>query len=211
MLQHHYNFSQVLTFSGVLWYDNSNIRAPSCYQSYLLKPEYIDGLFPVYHALYPEIRNIDIGDLHFTIKKFSSICIGSEKFGSKGESRNLRSARVLVSWHTGDGSISPTSPLAPGVVDYYICHRLTLKESVEREHYFAFTRLVKKHPNKHNLGCLNTLPVWDATNFEKIRPASFLPVHLIHSLFTGITLSADIVKLMVVCPIPRRANISLAN
>ena len=161
MLQHYYNFSQVLTFSGVLWYDNSNIRAPACYQ-YLLKPEYIDGLFPVYHALYPEIRNIDIGDLHFTIKKFSSICILSEKFGSKGESRNLRSARVLASWHTGDGSISPTSPLAPGVVDYYICHRLTLN-GVEREHYFACTRLVKKHPNKHNLGCLNTLPVWDAT------------------------------------------------
>ena len=96
MLHHYYNFSQVLTFSDVLWYDNSNIRAPACYQSYLLKPEYIDGLFPVYHALYPEIRNIDIGDLHFTIKKFSSICIGSEKFGSKGASRNLRSARVLA-------------------------------------------------------------------------------------------------------------------
>ena len=210
MLQHYYKFSQVLTFSGVLWYDNSNIRAPACYQSYLLKPEYIDGLFPMCHALCPEIRNIDISDLHFTMKKFSSICIGSEKFGSKGESRNLRSARVLVSWHTGDGSISPTSPLAPEVVDYYICHRLTLN-SVEGEHYFAFTRLVKKHPNKHNLGCLNTLPVWDATNFEKIHPASFLPVHLIHSHFTGTTLSADIVKLMVVCPIPRRANISFAN
>ena len=95
-------------------------------------------------------------------------------------------------------------------MDYYIYHRLTLN-GVEREHYFAFTRLVKKHPNKHNLGCLNKLPMWDATNFEKIRPASFLPVHLIHSLFTRTTLSADIVKLMVVCPIPRRANVYIIS
>ena len=212
MLQHYYKFSQVLSFSGVLWYDNSNIRAPACYQSDLL-PEYIDGLFLVHHALYPEIRNIDIVDLYFTIKKFSSVCIGSEKFGSKGESTNLRSARVLASWHTGDGSISPTSPLAPGVVDYYICHRLTLN-GVEREHYFAFTRWFKKHPNKRHLGCFNTLPVWDATTFEQIGPASFLPVHRIHSLFTETTLSVDNVTLMVVCSIryfPRRANISLEN
>jgi len=45
MLHSYYKLSQMESFSGVEWYDNRNIQAPTCYESELLKPEYIGGLF----------------------------------------------------------------------------------------------------------------------------------------------------------------------
>ena len=210
MLQRYFTLSQLLSFAGVLWYDNANIRAPASYQCDLLKSEYIDGLLVVYRALYPAMRSINIGDLHFTITKFSSIFVGGDKFGSKAESRNLRSVRILASWRDNNGLISPSSSLTPGIVDYFMCHKLTL-DGIEREHYFAVVQWFKKHPQKKCLGGFDTLTVWDPTNFEHMGASSFLPVHRIHSLFTGAVLSLDNVKLMAVCPIPRRASILSAS
>ena len=169
----------------MLWYDNTNIRVPASYQTDLLTSVDIAKLLIVYHALYPEERNIDIGDLHFTIKKFSTIfvgVVGAEKFGSKAESRTLRSARVLASWHGAEGLISATSPLSPGVTDFLMCHKLTVN-GTEREHYFACVRWFKKHPWNQCLGSFNTLCVWDASNFEPRASSYFLPVYRIQSFY----------------------------
>ena len=134
--------------------------------------------------MYPEERNIDISDLHFTIKKFSTIFFGAEKFGSKTESRTLRSARVLI---------SATSPLSHGTIDYFMCHKLTVN-GMEREHYFACVRWFKRHPRNQCLGSFNTLCVWDANNFEPRASSYFLPVYRIHSLSNGAYLTLDNVK-----------------
>ena len=185
----------------MLWYDNTNIRVPASYQTDLLTSVDIAKLLIVYHALYPEERNIDIGDLHFTIKKFSTIFVGAEKFGSKAESRTLRSAKVLI---------SATSPLSHGTIDYFMCHKLTVN-GMEREHYFACVRWFKRHPWNQCLGSFNTLCVWDANNFEPRASSYFLPVYRIHSLSNGAYLTLDNVKLMAVCLIPRSATILLAS
>ena len=210
MLHSYYKFSQMESLSGVLWYDNRNIQAPTSYESELLKPEYIGGLFQAYRAMYPDNTNICLDDIPLTVKKFTSLLLGTERFGSKGECRNLRTARILASWHAGDGSVSSTSSLSPGIVDYYILHKFHLN-GMEREHYFAFVRWFKKHPRKQCLGTFKTLPVWHATMFERNGTSCFLPVHRIHSLFTGATLFIDNVNLLAVCAIPRHANISQAN
>ena len=67
----------------MLWYDNTNIRVPASYQTDLLTSVDIAKLLIVYHALYPEERNIDIGDLHFTIKKFSTIFLVQKSLAPK--------------------------------------------------------------------------------------------------------------------------------
>ena len=92
--------------------------------------------------------NIDICDLHFTIKKLSTI------FGSSAKSRSLKSARLLASRHDGEGQISAESPLFPGIVSYFMCHKLAV-DGEEREHYFAYVRSFKKHPHKQCLGNFN--------------------------------------------------------
>ena len=209
-VQQYYLLSQRANFANVLWYDNTNIRVPASYQTDLLTSVDIAKLLIVYHALYPEERNIDIGDLHFTIKKFSTIFVGAERFGSKAESRTLRSAKVLASWHSAEGLISATSPLSPGIIDYFMCHKLTVN-GTEREHYFACVRWLKKHPWNQCLGSFNTLCVWDANNFEPRASSYFLPVYRIHSLSNGAYLTLDNVKLMAVCLIPRSATILLAS
>ena len=200
-VQQYYLLSQLANFANVLWYDNTNIRVPASYQTDLLTSVDIAKLLIVYHALYPEERNIDISDLHFTIKKFSTIFVGAEKFGSKAESRTLRSARVLI---------SATSPLSHGTIDYFMCHKLTVN-GMEREHYFACVRWFKRHPRNQCLESFNTLCVWDANNFEPRASSYFLPVYWIHNLSNGAYLTLDNVKLMAVCLIPRSATILLAS
>ena len=209
-VQQYYLLSQLTNFANVLWYDNNNVRVPASYKTDMLTSEDIDTILIVYQTLYPG-GNISISDLHFTIKKFTSIFVGTEKFGSRAERRALRSARVLASWHGNEGLISAaTSTLCPGIVDYFICHQVTI-DGVDREHYFACVEWFKKHPSLQRLGNFNTLSVWDGSDFEPGGPSRFLPVHRIHSLFTGAYISLDNVKLMTVCPIPRRANIFLSN
>lgn len=206
-LQHYFSVSKITDFARVLWFDNANITVPSSYRDDVLTSEEVAALLLVYQAMYPEEPNITFGDLHITIKKFSSIFVGAEKYGSKAECRSLRSARVLASWQDGQGNISPTSSLSPGIVDYYMCHKLTLS-GVEREHHFAFVRWLKKHPQAECLGGFNTICVWDGSNFESTcAPCCFLPVHRIHSLFTGGFLHVDNINLLAVCPIPRKVTV----
>ena len=172
----------------------------------MLTSEDIAALLIVYDVLYPRERNIEIWDLHFTVKKFSSIFVGAEKFGSKADSRSLGSAKLLASWHDGEGQISATSPLFPGIVDYFMCHRLTLMVWTGNI-ILLMSGGSKKHPHKQCFGNFNSLCVWDGINFEASAPNCFLPVHRIHSLFPWAYLFVDEAKLMAVSPIPRRASI----
>ena len=109
-----------------------------------------------------------------------------------------------------EGLIRATSPLSPGITDYFMCHKLTVN-GTEREHYFACVWWFKRHPWNQCLGSFNTLCVWDANNFEPRALSYFLPIYRIHSLFTGAYLTLDNVKLMAFCPIPRRATILPAS
>ena len=153
-MQQHYLLSQLNNFASVLWYDNANVTAPASFKMDMLTSENIRTILIVYQALYPE-RIIDINDLHFTVKKFSSILVGAEKFGSKAESRTSRSARVLASWNS-EGHISATSTLSPGIIEYFISHKVTM-DGVAREHYFACVKWFKQHRDYKRLDNFNTL------------------------------------------------------
>ena len=128
----YYLLSQKASFANVLWHDNTNLRVPGSYQTDMLTSEDISALLIVYKALYPHIKNISVSGLHNTIKKFASIFLGSEKFGSKAETRSLRSARVLASWNSSNGLIRATAQLSPGIVDYFMCHKVNI-DGMERE------------------------------------------------------------------------------
>ena len=70
------------------------------------------------------------------MRRFGSIIIGPEKFGSKHECRSLRSARITACWTDNHGSISPESGVRPGKVDYFIQHTLKIA-SQSQQHVFA--------------------------------------------------------------------------
>ena len=61
--------------------------------------------------------NITIDQMSRLIKKFGSVTIGSERYGSKMEARSIRSGHILASWPTGCGDINKnTFFLTPGIV-----------------------------------------------------------------------------------------------
>ena len=144
-LQHYFLLSQEANLARVSWYDNTRVTVPASYRDDMLTSEEVAALQFVYHVMYPEEMSVSLVDIHVIIKKYSSIFVSAEKYGSKAECSSLRSARVLASWHDGVGHISSTSPLSPGIVDYYMCHKLIVN-GVEREHYFAYVRWFRKHP-----------------------------------------------------------------
>ena len=75
-VQQYYLLSQLTNFANVLWYDNTNTPVPGSFQTDMLTSEDIAALLIVYDVLYPGERNIEICDLHFTVKRFSSIFLG---------------------------------------------------------------------------------------------------------------------------------------
>ena len=116
-LQQYYFLSRVASFARVPWYSNTNVTVLASYQEDMLSSEEVTALFSAYCAMYSEDNAVNICNLHvIIIKRFSSICVGAEKYGSKAECRSLRSARILASWNGSDSQISATSPLSPGLV-----------------------------------------------------------------------------------------------
>jgi len=51
----------------------------------------------VYQSLYLQLT-IEVKDMAETMKKFSSISLGNQGYGSKLEYCSLRSAQILASW-----------------------------------------------------------------------------------------------------------------
>ena len=119
LLQQYFLLSQEANLARVSWYDNTNVTVSASFRDDMLTSEEVAVLQFVYHVMYPEEMSVSLVDIHVAIKKYSSIFVGAEKYGSKAECRSLRSARVLASWHDGVGHISSTSPLSLGIVDYY--------------------------------------------------------------------------------------------
>ena len=55
--------------------------------------------------MYPYL-DLTTAFLNSTYKKYSSLCVGEERFGSGSESRLYKHARVMVSWVGDEGEIS---------------------------------------------------------------------------------------------------------
>ena len=71
-----------------------------------------------------------------TARRFGSVIIGQEKFGSRRECRSLRSARVIASWTDDQGLISPGAEPRPGRVDCFLQHTVKIGEQ-NQQHVFA--------------------------------------------------------------------------
>ena len=69
--------------------------------------------------------------LNSTYKKYSSLCVGEERFGSGTESRLYKHARVMASWVGDEGEIS-LGISRPGRVKYFLnIHLLLIRNSMD--------------------------------------------------------------------------------
>ena len=84
-------------------------------------------LLKVYNIMHPDI-SFTFNDMSQLIQKFGRITVGTTTFGSKMESRSVRSSRILASWHSKDGTINvETFSLTPRYSEIFFqaCCELT--------------------------------------------------------------------------------------
>ena len=98
----------------MLWSDFDLVGLPNRFKHFVLDSDELRVLLDCYKTMYPR-EKIELTSS--VARKYSSVMLGTEKFGSKMDCRNLRSARVMASWTTDDGCIDISVPSRPGIVN----------------------------------------------------------------------------------------------
>ena len=138
-------------------------------------------LLKVYNMMYPD-KSITSNGMNQLIRKFGRITVGTTAFGSKMETRSVRSSRILASWHSKNGSINvQTFSLIPGIVRSFFKHAVNLEE-LSVDHTFACVRWCKEDQNICEIG--NPVQMWSA-EYEEGGPSCFIPVQRIHSRYVS--------------------------
>ena len=133
-------------------------------------------------------------------RKFSNVLLGTEKFGSKLDCRNLRSARIMASWSGDNGLIDTSVPTRPGIVNFYIVHTVKINGEFH-QHAFAVVWWYKTDCDQGHFG--KPSQVWKLHNYEPCGPSLFMPVQRIGQKFACCSLELNGVDKLIVNPIPR--------
>ena len=156
----------------------SEAHLPRFYRIRTLDSDDLSSLLAVYKLMYGAAIS-DTSCLAKTVRRFGSIFIGAEKFGSRLECRSLRSARIIASWIDNGGLISPCAGLRPGRVDCFI--QRTLKIGLQsQQHVFALVDWYVEDESKDKYG--KPVEIW-RKGFLPGGPSRFLPVPRIFSKF----------------------------
>ena len=101
------------------WSDLTLVGVPNSFKHFVLDSDELRVLFECYKTLY---SRQEVESSSSVGRKYSNIRLGTEKFGSKLDRRNMRSARIIASWTAEDGSIHISAPSRPGIVNCYVVH-----------------------------------------------------------------------------------------
>lgn len=165
--------------SGKVWRNYCGVFCPSNYKLSCLDSDDAMLLLAVYKFMYRDI-SISLDDMSQLIEKFGHITIGTTVFGSKMETRSIRSARILASWHSTNGTVNlETFHLTPGIVRYFFKHTLNL-EGKSIVHTFACMKWCKAVEDCYEIG--NPTQIWSG-KYHEGGSSSFMPVQRIHSRY----------------------------
>ena len=194
---HLFNSACCLTLGEFQWSDLTLVGLPNSFKHFALDADELKVLFECYRTLYPE-EEIELSS--YVARKYSNVMLGSEKFGSKMDCRNLRSARVMASWTADDGSIDTNAPRRPGIVNFYLVHSVKINGEFF-QHAFAVVWWFKTDHDQGHFG--KPAQVWKRYDYEPSGPAVFMPVQRIAQRFACCSVKLNGVDKLVVSPIPR--------
>ena len=160
-----------------VWTDLTSICFEKSYKLASLDQDELNALRSVYSSLYPEVIEASL-HLASLYKKYKSLSVRGERYGSTIGFRLCPYARVIASWCGENGVVNP-GMMRPGIVRYFIVHSAEI-EGKQNVHVFAVVNWLKS--SEQDFGFGNPLSVWLARDFEH-GPAVFLPVQRIHSKF----------------------------
>ena len=179
------------------WSDLTLVNFSNSFKHFSLLDDELKLLLECYKALYP---NKEIKLSSSIARKYSNVMLGTEKFGSKMDCRNLRSARVMASWSADDGSIDTSVPKRPGIVNFYFVHNVKLNAEF-CQHAFA---VVWWYNADHDQGYFGKpAQVWKPFDYKPCGPALFMPVQRIWLKFACCSMKINEPEKLVISPIPR--------
>ena len=132
--------------------------------------------------------------------KFSNVLLVTEKFGSKLDCRNSKSARIVASWSGDDGLIDTSVPTRSGTVNLYIVQTVKINGEFH-QHAFAVVWWYKTDCDLGHFG--KPSHVWKLHAYEPCRPSLFMPVQSIGQKFACCSVELNGVDKLIVNPIPR--------
>ena len=97
-----FNSACCLNLGDFQWSNLALVGLPNIFKHFVLDADELKLLLDCYKTLYPR-KQTEISSS--VARKYSNIMLRTEKFGSKMDCRNLRSARIIASWTAEDGSI----------------------------------------------------------------------------------------------------------
>ena len=136
----------------------------------------LGSLGSVYSTLYPKITeaSLNLAKLH---KKYRSLSVGGERYGSTAGFRLCPYAHIIALWCGDNGGINPGMET---FIRHFIVHSVEI-DGKQAIHAFAVVNWLRL--SQQDFGFGNPLSVWYARNFEDSGPAVFLPLQRIHSKF----------------------------
>ena len=162
-----FNSACCLNLGDFHWSDLALVGLPNTFKHFVLDADELKLLLDCYKTLYPR-KQIKISSS--VARKYLNIMLGTEKFGSKMDCRNLRSARIIASWTAEDGSIDVSAPSRTGVVNCYIVHSVKLNGELF-QHAFAVVWWYKTDDDQDYFG--KPAQVWKHCDYEPCGPALF--------------------------------------
>ena len=182
-----------------VWADLTSVRFESSYKLASLDRDELSTLRSVYVTMYPKVAEASLA-LATIYKKFKSLSVGGERYGSTAGSRLCPYARIIASW-CGDNGVINLGIMRPGIVRYFMVHSMEIKGK-QNIHAFAVVNWLKS--SEQDLGFGNPLSVWLPDKFEHGGPAVFLPVQRIHSKFLFVDKLYSGQRYLICSPICRR-------
>ena len=137
-----------VTLGEFQWSDLTLVGVPNSFKHFALDADGLNVLFECYRTLYP-VEEIELSSC--VARNYSNVMLGTEKFGSKMDCRNLRSARVMASWTADDGSIDTNAPRRPGIVNFYLVHSVKINGEFF-QHAFAVVWWIKTDHDQGHFG-----------------------------------------------------------
>ena len=160
-----------------------DVQLPKKWTFASLDQEDAETMASVYTTLFPK-HSFSASAIPLMCKKFSSIRIGWEHFGSRYRHKKVSSCYILASWANPDGTININSyVLRPGEIRYFLHHKIVLGNPPQTlELILAVVQWFNSTSRNNRYFLPPTIEFADTINGTiPSGPASFLPVQRIAS------------------------------
>ena len=144
--------------------DVTFISFENAYKLGSLNRNELSTLCSVYLTMYQNVREASL-NLATLCKKYKSLSVGGERYGSTTGFRLCPYAHIIAAWCGDNGVINPGMH-RPGIVRHFIIHSVEI-EGKQIIYAFAVVNWLK--PSEQDFRFGNPLSVWCAGDFEGHR------------------------------------------